>query len=97
MSTDRRYIISLTDSTHKVLAIARAVYRRSDDEAMDAAERELRRHRNSLGLYACYDGWRLTVKLPPHWTTHIVAEVRPGYDSRAPQIVSGSDPDGFPF
>ena len=97
MQFDERYTITLTDSTHKHTPKERVLYRSSDRDAIDAAERELRRHINTSGARPIYDGWRLTIKVPPQWTVRTIAETRPGYDSRTPKTVPSGGRDGFPF
>ena len=82
MPSDHRYVITLTSSQHMALPKPRVLYRETDHAAIDAAERELRFHRHTLGDQATYDGWRLRRFDPGTSGGHLVAEVRPGYDSR---------------
>lgn len=79
---DHRYTVTLTDSTHVHLPSPRVFYRDNDGEAMKYAERELRRHRRVHGEHARFDGWRLRKAVPGVQGGQLIAEVRPGYDSR---------------
>lgn len=97
MLPDGRYRITLTDHTHQERPRSRIIYRGSDAEALDAAERELRRHLNVHGQHAMFDGWRLSVatRERPFW--RVIAEVRPGYDSRTVPTARNGDPGVPPF
>lgn len=97
MQGDNRYLITLTSSTPGQLVKVRIIYRPDDATALDAAERELRRHQRVWGDQAIYDGWRLRMSTKDHPKGKLIAEVRPGYDSRDVHPDRNGDSDIPPF
>lgn len=97
MSADQRYSITLTSSDPKQLPKVRVLYRDDDAAAIDAAERELRRHKRAWGDKAVFDGWRVRMSTKDNFKGKLVAEVRPGYDSRTMDNDRDDDSDVPPF
>lgn len=97
MQGENRYSITLTSSAPGQLPKVRIVYRADDAAAIDAAERELRRHRNVWGANAVFDGWRLRMSTKDNFKGRLIAEVRPGYDSRTVDHDSDNNSDVPPF
>src|SRR5215468_2574728 len=97
MATDTRYTITLTSSNPLTLPNPRVVFRPNDETAIADAERLLRHHGIVWGDQAVYDGWRLRKSVPGNRDGALVAEVRPGYDSRTAKADRASNPDQPPF
>jgi hypothetical protein len=97
MPDSHRYTVTLTDSAHGTLPNVRVFYRDDDQAAMDFAERELRRHRNIHGRSARFDGWRLRKAVSGVFNGRLIAEVRPGYDSRTVRDERNDPSDLPPF
>lgn len=82
MLDGHRYIITLTSTDPRTLPRPRVMWRDDDQAAIDAAVRELRRHRNIYATATRFDGWRVRKSTPGNRDGVLIAEVRPGYDSR---------------